>query len=174
MQVLEYVPDVAAALAGMHRALRPGGRLVVWDIDWSTVSWQSRDPARMERVLRTWDAHLTHPSLPRTLPSRLRSAGFTDVGVTGHAFVSADADPEGFGGSLIPLIERFVAGRDGIGADHARAWAEEQRQLGADGLARFLRLNRSGKGNYTLDRMQWQKDLSVADIVTSLARPGSQ
>jgi arsenite methyltransferase len=133
VQVLEYVPDVAAALAGMHRALRPGGRLVVWDIDWSTVSWQSRDPARMERVLRTWDGHLTHPSLPRTLSSRLRSAGFTDVGVTGHAFVSADADPEGFGGSLIPLIERFVAGRDGISADDARAWAEEQRQLGTDG-----------------------------------------
>jgi ubiquinone/menaquinone biosynthesis C-methylase UbiE len=133
VQVLEYVPDVAAALAGMHRALRPGGRLVAWDVDWSTVSWQSRDPARMERVLRTWDAHLTHPSLPRALASRLRSAGFTDVGMTGHAFVSAGAGPEGFGGSLIPLIERFVAGRDGISADDARPWAEEQRQLGADG-----------------------------------------
>jgi arsenite methyltransferase len=133
VQVLEYVPDVAAALAGMHRALRPGGRLVVWDIDWSTVSWHSRDPARMERVLRTWDAHLTHPSLPRTMASRLRSAGFADVSVAGHAFLSADAGPEGFGGSLIPLIERFVAGRDGIGADEAHAWADEQNQLGADG-----------------------------------------
>jgi arsenite methyltransferase len=133
VQVLEYVPDVAAVLAGMHRALRPGGRLVVWDIDWSTVSWQSRDPARMERVLRAWDAHLTHPALPRTLSSRLRSAGFADVGMTGHVFASADAGPEGFGGSLIPLIEGFVAGRDGISADDARAWAAEQRQLSADG-----------------------------------------
>jgi arsenite methyltransferase len=133
VQVLEYVPDVAAVLAGMHRALRPGGRLVVWDIDWSTVSWHSRDPARMERVLRTWDAHLTHPSLPRTLSPRLQSAGFADVGVAGHTFTSADAGPEGFGGSLIPLIETFVAGRDGISADDAGAWAAEQRQLGADG-----------------------------------------
>ena len=133
VQVLEYVPDVADALAGMHRAQRPGGRLVVWDIDWSTVSWHSRDPARMQRVLRTWDAHLTHPSLPRTLSSRLRAAGFTDLGVAGHAFVSADTDPEGFGGSLIPLIERFVAGRDGVSAADARAWADEQHQLGADG-----------------------------------------
>ena len=49
-----------------------------------------------------------------------------------------------------------------------------QRELGADGLARFLRLNRSGKGNYTLDRMQWQKDLSVADIVAYPDRPRSQ
>jgi len=133
VQVLEYVPDVAAALAGMHRVLRPGGRLVVWDTDWSTVSWHSRDPDRMKRVLRTWDAHLTHPSLPRTMPSWLRSAGFADVAVAGHAFVSTDADPEGFGGSLIPLIGRFAAGRDGISADDVHAWADEQNQLGTDG-----------------------------------------
>jgi hypothetical protein len=49
-----------------------------------------------------------------------------------------------------------------------------QRELGPDGLARFLRLNRSGKGDYTRDRMEWQKNLSVAGIVASLARPKSQ
>jgi hypothetical protein len=49
-----------------------------------------------------------------------------------------------------------------------------QRELGADGFARFLRLNRSGKGDYTLDRMPWQKDLSVADIVASVDRPGNR
>jgi hypothetical protein len=46
-----------------------------------------------------------------------------------------------------------------------------QRELGGDGLARFLRLNRSGKGDYTRDRAQWQKNLSVAEIVASLNRP---
>ena len=30
-----------------------------------------------------------------------------------------------------------------------------RREIGADGLARFLRLNRSGKGDYTQDRMEW-------------------
>ena len=49
-----------------------------------------------------------------------------------------------------------------------------QRELGPDGLARFLRLNRSGKGDYTRDRMQWQKHLSVAEIVDSLNRSNSQ
>jgi hypothetical protein len=49
-----------------------------------------------------------------------------------------------------------------------------QRELGPDGLARFLRLHRSGKGNYTQDRMLWQKDLSVAEIVASLDRPNSR
>ena len=45
------------------------------------------------------------------------------------------------------------------------------RELGPDGLARFLRLNRFGAGDYTRDRMQWQKDLSVSAIVASLNPP---
>jgi len=49
-----------------------------------------------------------------------------------------------------------------------------QRELGPDWLARFLRLNRSGRGDYTRDRMEWQRNLSVADITASLNRPNSQ
>ena len=49
-----------------------------------------------------------------------------------------------------------------------------QREIGPDGLARFLRLNRSGRGDYTRERSQWQKGLSVDEIVASLNRPNSQ
>ena len=121
VQVLEYVADPTAALAQMHRALRPGGRAVVWDIDWATVSWHSEDPERMERVLRAWDEHLTHPSLPRTLGARLRAAGFSQVGAEGHVFATDALDPEAFGtGVVLPLIEGFVAGRPAVGAEEAR------------------------------------------------------
>lgn len=43
-----------------------------------------------------------------------------------------------------------------------------QRELGPDGLARFLRLNRSGTGDYTRDREQWQKDLTLDQILDSI------
>lgn len=43
-----------------------------------------------------------------------------------------------------------------------------QRELGPDGLARFLRLNRSGKGDYTRDRVLWQKGLTVDQIVAQI------
>jgi hypothetical protein len=43
-----------------------------------------------------------------------------------------------------------------------------QRELGPDGLARFLRLNRSGAGDYTRDREQWQKDLTLDQVLESI------
>lgn len=134
VQVLEYVADPTAALAQMHRALRPGGRVVVWDVDWATVTWHSEDPARMERILRAWDEHLTHPSLPRTLGARLRAAGFSQVAAEGHVFATASLDPEAFGtGVVLKLAEEFVAGRPEVGPEQAQAWAAEQHELGARG-----------------------------------------
>jgi len=44
------------------------------------------------------------------------------------------------------------------------------RELGADGLARFLRLHRSGPGDYTKDRIDWQKSLTIQEVLDSIAR----
>src|SRR4051812_33167888 len=71
VQVFEYLPDVDAALAEMKRAVKPGGRVVIWDIDWTTLSWHSSDSGRMGRVLEAWDRHLANPALPRTLHASL-------------------------------------------------------------------------------------------------------
>ncbi|MBM3812977.1 MAG: hypothetical protein FJW20_15255 [Acidimicrobiia bacterium] len=51
-----------------------------------------------------------------------------------------------------------------------------QRELGPDGLARFLPLNRAGAGDYTRDREQWQKDLTIDQILESIRqrRPSDQ
>ena len=43
-----------------------------------------------------------------------------------------------------------------------------KRELGANGLARFLRLNRSGPGDYTRDRDEWQRDLSLDQVLESI------
>ena len=45
-----------------------------------------------------------------------------------------------------------------------------RRELGADGLARFLRLHRAGVGDYTTEREGWQQGVSVEDIAESIRR----
>jgi len=106
----------------------------VWDVDWGTVSWHSADPERMDRVLRAWDEHLTHPSLPRSLTARLRAAGFGQIRAEGHVFATTEFDSEAFGtGLMLPLIEEFTAERPAVGPEVAAAWAAEQHELGARG-----------------------------------------
>jgi arsenite methyltransferase len=108
VQVLEFVPEAD---------------------DWTTLSWHTADSGRMERVLRAWDTHLTHPALPRTLGARLRHTGFDKIGVEGHVFSSNNLSPDTYIGSMFPLIQQYVAAREEIGPDEANAWGAEQLEL---------------------------------------------
>jgi arsenite methyltransferase len=131
VQVLEYVADIPAALRELLRVLRPGGRALLWDVDWATVSWHSEEPGRMERLLRAWDDHLSDPSLPRTLSAQMRAMGFEDVEMSGYAFATDDVTEETYAGALVPLMADYV------GTDEAQLWADEQRDLQARGESYF-------------------------------------
>src|SRR5918992_467475 len=64
VQVMEYVPDPPVALSDIYRALRPGGRALIWDVDWGTVWWHSADPDRMRRGLSPRGEHPPPPPPP--------------------------------------------------------------------------------------------------------------
>jgi len=49
-----------------------------------------------------------------------------------------------------------------------RVFAVIVREFGLGGLARFIRLHRSGPGDYTRDRDQWLAGLTVEDIASDL------
>jgi SAM-dependent methyltransferase len=133
VQVLEYVADIPAALAEIRRALRPGGRAVIWDVDWTTISMRTAETERMRRMLDAWDEHLTHVALPRTLTAELRSAGFEDVRMQAHTFATNELGPDSYGGFLVPFMEQFALDREAVAEDEVRAWGDEQRELAARG-----------------------------------------
>ena len=45
-----------------------------------------------------------------------------------------------------------------------------QHELGLDGLARFLRLYRSGAGDYTRDRHRWLEGTTIQEIMAEVER----
>jgi hypothetical protein len=46
-----------------------------------------------------------------------------------------------------------------------------QREPGLDGLARFLRIYRSGSGDYTRDRHRWLEGATIQEIMAEVERP---
>jgi SAM-dependent methyltransferase len=138
-QVLEYVPDVPAALAEIHRVLRAGGRALILDTDWDSLVWSTADEELMSRVLVAWREHLADPHLPRKLCRLLTDAGFT-VGPPSVVPLLNVGDPDHtFSGILLGLIGTFVTGRNGLDATAVTRWEDSMRSLGEDW---FFSLNR--------------------------------
>ena len=116
------------------------GRCVRVGAPWCGTS-TGRRSAGIPRTRRACSASCARgTSTSRTRRCRARSGrgcgppASRQVAVEGHVFATDALDPEAFGsGVVLPLIERFVAGRPAVGAEEAQAWAAEQRELGARG-----------------------------------------
>lgn len=140
-QVLEYVRDVDAALAEIHRVVRPGGRVAIVDTDWDSIVWHSPNRERMNRILAAWEQHAVNPYLPRTMANRLRHAGFRVESQQVIPLFNPAYDENTYSNRIIDLIVPFLIGRNRITRDEAEAWARELRQSGGRGEY-FFSLNR--------------------------------
>jgi arsenite methyltransferase len=82
-------------------------------------------PGRRARVLDAWTEHLADPYLPRRLPRYLREAGFALERCEVVPILNRRGDGGNFSSGVIALIAGFVAGRRGVSAADAEAWAAD-------------------------------------------------
>jgi len=125
VQLLEYVPDPAVALAEFARVLRPGGRAVVLDTDWRTFVWRADDDARSQAVLSAWEDRCPHPRIGTALGPLLRDAGFAVEAV--EPVTVAERTLAGFFGHNLPFFVEHAAAHEDLGPDVAEAWREDVR-----------------------------------------------
>lgn len=140
-QVYEYVEDIDSALRELARVIRPGGRALLVDTDWESAVWASHDDARMRRVIETWNEHIPHPQLPRTLKRRMTQAGFDAVRVEVVPLLNIDYDPETYSVGMMKMIGHFATGRNGLTEADIAAWRDDAKAIGAED-AYFFSLNR--------------------------------
>lgn len=120
VQVYEYVEDVDAAARELHRALKPGGRAVVVDSDWDSLTFAGSDEARTGRILGAYDAHCIHPQIARRFRPILVGAGFSIVDEVAHTHFETTAG--GAGSAVADLIGEFVQAGDAVADDEVDAW----------------------------------------------------
>jgi arsenite methyltransferase len=141
LQSLEYVPEVARAVAEVARLLRPGGRAVVLDTDFGSVVWHGRDQARVDRILAAYDAHVAHRGLPRVLGRLATEAGLAVVRREVVPILDASFHPNTYAHGIALFIRDFVVGSGRVPAEEADGWLAECTALDAAGEF-FMGLNR--------------------------------
>jgi arsenite methyltransferase len=133
VQIYEYIHDIEAALAELHRILRPGGRAAIITTDWRSIVWNAADEHRMQRVLAAFAEHCAYQDLPRMLGPKLRTAGFALT----HQQVLPQFNPiyeqNLYSHRLAAGIRAFVPGRKGVTEQEATEWMEDLQQLGEQG-----------------------------------------
>jgi SAM-dependent methyltransferase len=89
--LFQHVQDPAAVLAEMVRVTKPGGWIVVFDADWSTLSIDTPEVDLEQRLLRYRLEHLLQSGyVGRQLYGLFRRQQFTDITVELHPLSMTD------------------------------------------------------------------------------------
>lgn len=140
-QVYEYVSDIEAALAELHRVLRPAGRALILDTDYDSLVLRTETPELTARILDAWDEHFVHRGLPRQLSGLLRRAGFEIEARRVLPLLNADYHRDTFSYGLVRVMAGFAIGRSGITEEDSASWIAGFDDLGQQGEY-FFSLNR--------------------------------
>jgi arsenite methyltransferase len=140
-QVYEYVADLKAAFAELHRVLRPGGRALIIDTDWDSIVWNAANQNRMQRLLTAWTKRFADPYLPRTLTRQLEDAGLQVRHRDVLVLFNPEYDLDTFSVANGEIMADFAVAQHAMTPDEAQSWIQDLQGLGQEGQY-FFSLNR--------------------------------
>ena len=126
VQTFEYIEDVSGAVDDVLRCLKPGGRLVISDLHFGTFIWASDDPARMSKMIASWDHHFVSGTLPERLPSLLRAKGHEIEAVVPFTMTDHELKPDGLAIMMMHLMKSYAVANGHVEEAVAQAWFDEQ------------------------------------------------
>ncbi len=132
-QVYEYVPDLEGALSEFGRVMRPGGRGVIVDTDWSVPYWSATDTAIRDRIIDAFSEHCAQASVPMRLSGAIRSSNLEIKQITVLPLFNYNYDENAFSYWVPRMIGSFVLGRKGIEQKDIDAWVSGLDNLGKKG-----------------------------------------
>lgn len=140
-QVFCFLDDVDRSIAETYRVLKPGGRLLVLDTDWESLIWKSSDAELMMRVMKDYQAVYSDAHLPRSLPSKLAKAGFSNIEVESFVVLNTGFGADTYARQSAEFATSIMESSGDFTPDEQAAWLKDQEQL-ADTGDFFFSLNR--------------------------------
>jgi SAM-dependent methyltransferase len=131
-RVLVHLDDPAAAIAEMHRVLKRGGRVSIWEPDFDALIIDSDDLATSDAVRGTLTRTLANPDIGRRLRRLAGDAGLTVTDVTAMARPIPSLE---YANQQLHLFAYLEAAVDAsvVSEDAARRWRSHLERADADG-----------------------------------------
>jgi ubiquinone/menaquinone biosynthesis C-methylase UbiE len=121
--LVSHVPDPLAVLKELHRVVRPGGMVGIFDGDYASLTFGSDDPAQGKADDETIiNAIVTNSRVMRQMPQLLREARLELK--ASFAYVVADVGRADFWASAVESFVRLLPKSGAMTGAAARAWAD--------------------------------------------------
>ncbi len=89
-RMFQHLSDPSRAMGELARVTRSGGRVVIYDTDWETLTVDASDVAATRAILRAKCDQLRHGWIGRQLPGLMQEAGLSEITTIPSSLILTD------------------------------------------------------------------------------------
>jgi ubiquinone/menaquinone biosynthesis C-methylase UbiE len=123
-QTLLYVEDFDKALQEIYRVLKPRGRIVIVETDWSGAIINNLDQVITRKIFDALSLAVTNPNLPRRLGPILQQTGFGALRVEAIPVLNASYSEHSFSANMLHNFADTAVKQNLVTPAESEAWRE--------------------------------------------------